>query len=183
MSGAPRYSPIAIALHWVVAVLVLVTIPLGLYMVGLKLSPDKLRIYSYHKWIGVTVFLLMLLRVAWRVTHPAPALPSAMRPWERHLAGAVHALLYLLLLAIPVSGWLFSSAAGFQTVYLGVIPLPDLLSKDKMLSEFLKFVHMLLAYTLAGLVAAHIGAALKHRFIDRDGVLERMLPFLARRRP
>jgi cytochrome b561 len=85
------------------------------------------------------------------------------------------------MLAIPVSGWLMSSALGFQTVYFGVLPIPDLLGKNKELGESLKFVHMFLNYTMAGLVAMHVGAALKHHLIDRDSVLARMLPFLSRK--
>lgn len=174
------YTRTAVALHWLVALLILAALPLGLYMTGLKLSPLKLQLYSYHKWLGVTIFGLAILRVLWRLRHPAPPLPMSVPVWQQQAAGALHRLLYVLMLVLPVSGWLMSSAKGVQTVYLGLLPLPDLLSKDDALGELLGVVHVALAYTLAALACMHIGAALKHQFVDRDGVLARMLPFLRR---
>lgn len=171
-----RYTPVAIALHWIVALLIIANLALGLYTVDLPLSPAKLRYFSFHKWIGVTVFLLAAARLLWRLGHPAPALPAAMAPWERRAANATHVLLYLLFFAAPLTGWLFSSASGFQTVYLGVIPLPDLLSKDKALADALKLAHKSINFTMAGVIVFHVVAALKHHFIDRDDVLRRMLP-------
>lgn len=171
-----RYTPIAIALHWAIALLVFGGWGLGIYMHDLPLSPAKLRYYSWHKWIGVTVFFLALLRVAWLATHSAPPLPPAISRLQRRLARLTHAVLYVLLFALPVSGWLMSSAQGVPTVYFGVLPLPDLVAKDKALGERLAGVHELLAFTLAALVLLHLAAALKHQWIDRDGLLDRMLP-------
>jgi cytochrome b561 len=177
---SPGYTRPAIALHWMIALIIFCSFPVGLYMVGMPLSPAKLKLYSYHKWAGITVFLLAVLRVVWRMRHAAPPLPATVPAWQRHLAGATHLLLYLYVLAIPLTGWLMSSALGFQTVYFGVLPLPDLLEKDKVLGEQLKFVHMYLNYTLAAFVLAHVAAALKHHLIDRDDILERMAPWLRR---
>jgi cytochrome b561 len=171
-----RYTAPAIALHWIVAILILVNLALGLYTVGLPLSPTKLRYFSFHKWIGVTVFLLAAARLLWRLGHPAPALPEAMPAWERKTAHATHVLLYVLFFAAPLTGWLFSSASGFQTVYLGVVPIPDLLSKDKALAEALKLAHKSINYTMAAVIVLHVAAALKHHFLDKDDVLRRMLP-------
>jgi cytochrome b561 len=147
-------------------------------MVELALSPAKLRYYSWHKWVGVTVFTLSALRLLWRLGHPAPALPPAMPQWERRAAHASHRLLYALFFAAPLSGWLFSSASGFQTVWFGVLPIPDLLGKSRELADILKLVHKSLVYSLGAVVAVHAAAALKHHFHDRDDVLTRMLPFL-----
>jgi cytochrome b561 len=144
--------------------------------VGLPLSPQKLRYFSYHKWIGVTIFLLSAGRLLWRLSHPAPLLPAAMKPWERRAAHASHALLYILFFAAPLSGWLFSSASGFQTVYLGMLPIPDLLAKNKEVAEVLRIAHHWINYALAAVIAVHAAAALKHHFHDRDDVLARMLP-------
>ena len=173
---ATRYSAPAIALHWLVAALILANLALGLYTVDMPLSPAKLRNFSYHKWIGVTVFLLAAARLLWRLGHRPPELPLAMPPWEKRAAQLTHALLYFLFFAAPLTGWLFSSAAGFQTVYLGVLPIPDLLSKDKALADALKLAHRSINYTMAAVIVLHAAAALKHHFVDKDDVLRRMLP-------
>ena len=174
MNAANRYTTTAITLHWLVALLILSTFPLGLYMVDLPLSPDKLRLYSYHKWIGVTVFLLVVARLAWRLTHAPPPLPDGIAAWQRHASVAAHGLLYALMLAIPLSGWLMSSAKGFQTVWFGVLPLPDLLERNRALGDLLATVHQGLNYTLAALVILHVAAALKHHFVERRPFLQRM---------
>ena len=173
-----EYGAVAIGLHWLAAAAIIGNLALGLYMVDLSLSPTKLKLYSWHKWAGVTIFLLSAARLLWRLSHPAPALPASMPAWQRAAANASHHVLYLLFFAAPLSGWLFSSAAGFQTVYFGVLPLPDLLSKNKEVADVLKLVHRFANYTLAALVVLHAAAALKHHVVDRDDVLARMLPFL-----
>lgn len=180
-SPAGRFGATAIALHWLVFVLIACGFALALYMTDLPFSPAKLKYYSWHKWIGISVFLLAVARVAWRLTHAAPPLPMTMPAWQRRAAAASHLLLYVLILVTPVSGWLYSSATGVPTVYLGLLQLPDLLSRDKALAEALKFIHITLNYTLLTLVVGHAGAALKHHFIDGDDVLARMLPFAKRR--
>jgi cytochrome b561 len=173
-----QYTRTAVTLHWLIALLILAAFPLGLYMHDLPLSPFKLRIYSYHKWIGITVLLLAIVRVTWRTTHRPPAMPATMKNWEKFAAESVHYLLYALIFAVPFSGWLMSSAMGFQTVWFGVLPLPDLVGKNKELADVLHEVHESLNYLMLGLVLAHMGAALKHHFIERDVVLIRMVPFL-----
>ena len=174
----PRYTRTAIALHWILAALILFNLGFGLYTVGLPLSPQKLRYFSWHKWVGVTIFAIAALRLLWRLWHRAPALPAAMPAWEARAAHVSHALLYLLFFAAPLTGWLFSSASGFQTVYLGLVPIPDLLGKNKELAEVLRFAHRWINYTMAAVIAIHTLAAIKHHVIDRDDVLARMLPFL-----
>lgn len=178
MDPRAGYTRPAIALHWLIALLVFAGWGLGMYMHDLPASPTKVELVSWHKWIGVTVFLLALARAAWRATHAPPPLPGTTAPWQARAARASHLLFYVLLLAMPLSGWLMSSAKGFQTVWFGVVPIPDLLEKNKALGELLEEVHETLAWTLAALVALHVAAALKHHFVDRDGVLRRMLPVL-----
>jgi len=173
-----RYTKTAIALHWLVAVAVAGAASLGLYMAGLAFSPQKLRLYSWHKWVGVTIFLLALGRVLWRARHRAPPLPAGMPGWQRSAAAGTHVLLYALIFVIPVSGWLMSSALGVKTVYLGLLPLPDLLAKNKQVGEALKSVHVALNWTLAVVVLLHAAAALRHHYIERDDVLHRMLPWI-----
>lgn len=176
MGARMRYTGTAIALHWSSALLVLATVPLALYMTSLRLSPLKLELYAYHKWIGVTVAVLTVARLAWRRLRPPPPLLPMPR-WQHTLATRLHAALYGLLIAVPVSGWLMSSALGFQTVYLGVLPLPDLLAKDPALGEALKGVHAGFNLLLGAAIVLHVGGALKHHFIDRDDTLRRILPW------
>lgn len=169
-----RYGGVAIALHWLIALLVFSGLTMGSYMVDLKMSPDKLKFYSWHKWIGITVLMLACLRAAWRVTH-APPPPNLNHPlWQRRAAAAAHLGLYVLLFMLPLSGWLFSSASGFPVKYFGVVPLPDLVDKNKELAELFKTVHELLGWALVLILGAHIAGALKHQFIDKDRTLGRM---------
>jgi cytochrome b561 len=168
------YTPVAKGLHWLMAVMILGLLALGIYMHDLPLSPQKLELYSWHKWFGVTVFLLVWLRLAWRVTHRPPALPEAMSHRMQWLAHAGHAVLYGLMIIIPLSGWLMSSAKGFQTVWFGVLPIPDLLGKDKALGDLLKELHEALNVLLMLTLAGHVAAALWHHFVLKDDTLRRM---------
>ncbi|MGV8921356.1 MAG: cytochrome b [Pseudomonas sp.] len=172
-----RYTHTAISLHWLMALGLIGTFALGFYMADLPLSPTKLKLFSWHKWAGVTLFLLLLVRLGWRLTHTAPPLPASMPSLLRQVSHALHWLMYVLMIAIPLSGWLMSSAKGFQTSWFGVLPLPDLLSKDADMGERLTLLHVTLNFTLLGLVIVHTGAALKHHLIDRDDILARMLPW------
>jgi cytochrome b561 len=170
------YTSTAKFLHWLMAIALVSLFAFGFYVSNLPLSPQKLRLMSYHKWAGVTVFILALVRLSWRIMHRPPSLPHHMGRLEQLTAHAGHAMLYLLMLAIPVSGWLMSSAKGFQTVLFGVMPIPDLLNKDRELGRLLLTVHLGLNLLLAAIVVGHVLAALKHHFKDKDDVLKRMLP-------
>ncbi len=171
-----RYTSTAIILHWLMAVLLAALFALGLYMADLPLSPWKLKLFSWHKWAGVSAFLLVLLRLLWRATHRPPELPASMPPLMRFAAHAGHAALYVLMIAIPLSGWLMSSAKGVPTVYFGIWQLPDLLQKNVELGKQLTEVHEWLNWLLAATVVGHAAAAVKHQVVDKDGVLTRMLP-------
>lgn len=173
-----RYTRVAISLHWVIALTILGTFALGLYMHELPLSPAKLKLYSYHKWIGVTIFALVLFRLLWRLGHRPPPPPPSVPAWQHRASGVTHVLLYALTFAIPVSGWLMSSAAGFQVVYLGILPIPDLLAKDEALADQFKDAHQILNMLMVALVVLHVAAALKHHLVDRDDVLARMFPLV-----
>lgn len=172
-----RYGGAAITLHWATALLIVANLLLGLTMVALPFSPRKLQWYQWHKWVGVTVFLLTCARLAWRAVHPAPP-AVAMPRWQQRASAVSHAALYALLFLVPLSGWIYSSATGVQVVYLGLVPLPDLVAKDRALGALLKTVHVSLNVALFALVGLHVAAALRHHFIDRDAVLSRMLPHL-----
>ncbi len=180
-TAAPaRYTPVAMLLHWLLAVAILAAFSVGLYVEDLPFSPAKLQLVNWHKWAGVTILALSLLRLVWRLTHRPPALPArieqAMPAWQRTAHHGTHHLMYLLFFAVPLLGWAYSSAKGYPIVWFGVLPLPDWVSPDPALAESLKPLHALAAWGLIGLVALHVAAALKHQFIDRDGLLDRMRP-------
>lgn len=174
--STPRYTRTAQGLHWAIAILLFGLVAVGFFMHDLPLSPRKLQIYSWHKWAGVTVFVLVVVRLAWRATHAPPPLPPTTSRANALAARAAHALLYVLMFAMPLSGWLMSSAKGFQTVWFGVLPIPDLIGKDEALGERLAELHETLALTLLAIVGLHVAGALKHHFVDRDGLLGRMWP-------
>ncbi len=171
---AAHYTRTAVALHWSMAGLILAALFMGWTMTDLAISPTRLKIYNYHKWIGVTVLALALLRVAWKLGHPAPPLPAMLR-WQQLAAQAGHGLLYLLMLVMPVTGWIYSNASGYPVVYLGKLPLPNLVGRDKALAATWVQVHELIGIALAALIAGHVLVALHHQFIARDGTLRRML--------
>jgi cytochrome b561 len=168
-----RYGRVAMLLHWVMALAIVGSFSVGLYMADLPFSPQRLKLYNWHKWAGVTILTLAAVRLLWRLTHRPPA-ESPMPAWQRGAAHATHWLLYGLFFAVPLVGWAYSSAAGFPIVWFGVLPLPDFVPADKALADAIKPWHAYLAYAMAVLVLMHVAAALKHQFIDRDGLLARM---------
>lgn len=174
-----EYTRPAIALHWLMAGLIIAAFALGWTLVNMETSPQKLRWISWHKWLGITILGLAALRLVWKLKHPAPPLPASIPVWQQQAAHLLHLGLYGLMFAIPLSGWLFSSAKGFPVVYLGIVPLPDLIGPNETLATTLRTLHEWLNYALLLAVMGHVGAALKHHFIERDGVLARMLPLLA----
>lgn len=176
----PSYSTTAIVLHWVLAIALASCFLLGLYMTGLSFSPQRIRLYSWHKWLGSVILGVTVLRLLWRLMHRPPP-HEGMAPLQRRMASAGHGLLYLLSLAVPLVGWTYSSAAGFPVVVFGMLPLPDLVAADKALAAAIKPWHQTLAWTMAVLVLGHIGAVVKHQLIDRDGLLARMSLFQSRK--
>ncbi len=172
----PRYDRVAILLHWLVAALIIAAFALGVVMVDIPgLTPTKLKYFSWHKWLGVTVLLLAALRLLWRLRHGAPR-SLEMPAWQRRAAVLVHGLLYLLMFAVPLSGYFYSLAAGVPVVYLGLLPLPEFIGADPVLKPQLKQLHLALVYTMLAIVIIHVLAVLKHQLLDRDGLMRRMLP-------
>ena len=173
--AATRYDTVAIGLHWLLAAALLGIFCLGAYMADLPLSMTRLKLFNWHKWAGITILALSVLRLVWRLTHRPPAdLPAPA--WQQRAAHLTHLALYALFFAVPLAGWAYSSASGFPVVVFGVLPLPDFVAPDRALAETFKSLHGALAWGLAALVVLHVAAALKHHFIDRDGLLLRMRP-------
>ena len=172
-----RYTRTAIWLHWLLAVMIIGSFTVGLYMADLPFSPQRVKLFNWHKWAGVTILALSAARLLWRLTHkPPPDLP--MPAWQQRSAHAAHLALYALFFAVPLVGWAYSSAAGFPVVVFGVLPLPDFVPVDRELAELIKPWHGWLAFTLGAVVVVHVAAALKHQFVDRDSTLRRMRPRL-----
>jgi len=172
-----RYTPVAKLLHWLTALLVLGMIGVGLWMVGLPLGLTKLYVYGWHKWIGLTVLVLTLLRLVWRIHRPPPPLPPTVTAWKRVVAPWAHFGLLVLLLAMPISGWLMSSAGGVSVVWFGVLPLPDLVPRDPLAFTMLRTLHHWLAWALIAVIVLHVAAVARHDLLRRDGIFRRMSPF------
>jgi cytochrome b561 len=179
---ARRYGAVAMTLHWLLALMIVASFSAGLYMTGLPFSPQRLKLFNWHKWAGIAILGLTALRLLWRLSHPPPPLPGciveAMPGWQLVAHRGTHLLLYLLFFAVPLAGWAYSSALGFPIVWFGVVPLPDFVPVDKEFAEaVLKPLHHGAAYALGAVVLLHAAAALKHHFVDHDGLMDRMWPF------
>ena len=172
-----RYTSIAILFHWLIALLIIGAFTMGLVMTEIPgITPTKLKYYSWHKWAGITILGLAALRLLWRLGHKPPPYPASLPVWQQTAANALHRLLYVLMFAVPLSGYFYSLASGVPVVYFGLFQLPVLIEANPELKPVLKAVHFWLNMGLASAVAIHVAAALKHQFIDRDSVLKRMLP-------
>lgn len=169
----PRHHPTTVALHWLQAASIVAAFGIGLTMVDLPMSPARLLRFNWHKWAGITALALAFVRVGWRIGHPPPP-EVPMPPWQARAARALHRDLYALALVVPLAGWAYSSAAGFPVVLFGVLPLPDFVPESRALAGVLKPVHKVLAALLGAAVLLHVGAALHHQFVRRDGLLSRM---------
>lgn len=181
MNSETRYGTVAMILHWLIAFAIISLLVIGKYMHGLPDSdPDKFALYQSHKSFGITVLALTVLRIIWRLVNKVPPLPPGMPAWQRFGAHASHVLLYALALAIPLSGWAMVSASpyGIPTIWFGVAEVPHLpITPSAETNDQLQEVHELLGNLLILLLIAHVVAALKHHFWDRDTVFRRMLPF------
>lgn len=175
-SDDSRWGTGARFFHWLMALAILGNGIFGLWMTGLAPSLSKINIFALHKSIGLTVLALFLLRLAWRMGDRRP--PDEPAPaWQRRAAHVTHGLLYVLIVALPVSGWVFNSAHGYPLQWFKLFNLPPLVAKDDQLMHVAVLVHEYLFYVLLLVLIAHVGAALWHHFILRDNVLRRMLPF------
>lgn len=172
---ATRYGWVAILLHWSMALLIIGMLILGLYMTGLPVSLKKLKYYGWHKEWGTLVFMLAMLRILWRVGNPPPPLPAHMPTWQKWAAHSTHICMYLLMLLMPLTGWLLSSSAGFPVSFFGLFVLPDFVSANEAMRLLFTQMHKWLGYGLIALICAHVGAALQHHFIYKDDILRRIL--------
>jgi cytochrome b561 len=173
MNDSTRYTRTAVALHWLLALAIVCTFILGIYMHELPESAGRDRLYDWHRTTGVSILALSAFRLLWRLTHRPPA-DIAMPAWQTRAAHIVHGLLYLLFFAVPLSGWAHSSAGGHSVLLFGAWALPDFVPMHKGLAGVMKEAHEVLASLLGLLVIGHVAAAIKHHWVDRDGLLARM---------
>ena len=169
------------ALHWIIVLLIINQWVIGMRADAMPLGLAKLQALAWHKSFGITILMLAVLRLVWRWMNPVPDLRAETKPWERALARISHVLLYGLIFALPISGWLMSSAKNFPVSWFSVFQLPDLVAPDEALFRQMRDLHHVLFAALVVVAALHIAGALKHHFIDRNDVLKRMLPFGGRR--
>ncbi|MBK6596830.1 MAG: cytochrome b [Proteobacteria bacterium] len=171
-----RWGALAQLLHWTVVALILVQVALINYADSLPLGMAKLAAIARHKSVGITILVLALIRVVWRWTNQTPALPTTMPSWQRRLARSSHALLYGCLFALPLTGWMMSSAKNYSVSWFNLVQLPNLVAPDESTYDFMRDAHELLVWVLAATALVHVAGALKHHWIDRDDILRRMLP-------
>jgi cytochrome b561 len=175
--SAGRYGAVAQTFHWLIAGLVVTQFVLANMAGDLPLGVHKLALLARHKSFGMTILMLAILRLLWRLNNPPPDLPSGMSALERRLAQGTHAAFYVLLFAMPLTGWLMSSAKNYSVSWFGFFTWPNLIGKNETAFELLRSTHGILSGVLLAIAVLHVLAALKHHFWHRDDVLVRMLPF------
>lgn len=168
-----NYGLIAILFHWIMAILIIGMLALGLYMSDLPRSLEKLKLYGWHKETGLLILFLVILRLMWRIINITPRLDMPL--WEKIAARVVHWAFYGFMIAMPITGWLLTSAAGLAPSFFGLFVMPTLIAPDKDLMQLFAEIHEWLAFSLIALIVLHVLAALKHFFIDKDNILQRML--------
>jgi cytochrome b561 len=171
-----RYSGLAILLHWGSAAIIVALFLIGWQMVRMPLSPGKMEAYALHKSLGFLILVVAVARVVWRMLRPPPPELMGTPEWQRRAANATHVVLYLLMFALPMSGWVYNSSVGFPLSFFGLIDVPPLFSGGPDTKELWRTAHWLLGWGVVGLVSLHVGAALYHQVIIRDSILQRMLP-------
>jgi cytochrome b561 len=169
-----NYGLIAISLHWVMAILLIALLALGLYMVGLPINLEKLKLYGWHKEYGILVLMLVTIRIVWRLGNITPHLSLPL--WEKLAARTVHWAFYGFMFAMPITGWLITSAAGLPVSFFSLFVLPNLVSPNDDLMKLFQEIHKWLGYGLIATIILHTSAALKHHLINKDDILRRMLP-------
>lgn len=170
------YGSVAKFLHWTMFLILSGLVALGFYMHGLPNTPGKFELYGLHKSIGIVILLLVFLRLVWRAKNKVPELPADGGKMEKAGAHGVHILLYLIMFALPLSGWIGSSYSGFEVSVFGLFTMPELVGSDRQMSDILHEAHEILVFALIGVVALHVAAALFHHFVRKDDILKRMMP-------
>ena len=167
------YGLVSKIFHWPMALIMMGSIVLGIYMAGLDPSPDKYALYPIHKSFGLLILWLIGFRIIWRMFSISPAHPAAHKMWERTLSALTHIALYVAMAGIPITGWLMSSVGGHDVAFFGV-PVPPLVGKNESLGDLMHTAHAVSSYVLIVAILLHVAGALKHHFLDGDNTFTRM---------
>ena len=170
-----RFGIVTITLHWLMAILIIGLLCLVLYMTRIPISELKLRLFGFHKEYGMLVLMLAIVRLVWRLDNVNPSL-SSLAPWEQMAARGMHWAFYGFMFAIPITGWLITSAAGLPVSFFDLFLLPDLVAANEAHRILFQTIHKWLSYGLIVAFCGHVGAALKHQFINKDDILRRIFP-------
>ncbi len=174
---ATRWGAVSKTLHWLLAVMIVGQFVLGKVVEEMRISPQKFDLFVWHKSIGITILILVVLRIFWRLRNAPPSAPTAIGGWERRAAQLGHGLLYLLMITVPVTGWWVSDTSRIPFRFFWSLPVPDLMDADRAMSELAGEVHEFLTLSLIAVVIGHVLAALRHHFVLHNNTLSRMLPF------
>lgn len=177
-----KWGAISQSFHWLVALFIFAMFGMGWIMVDMAFSIQKFKLYSWHKSLGIIILAVVALRLSWRFMNITPSLPNHMNTFEKLAAHGAHVALYLFMIAMPITGWLMSSASGLTVNVFGFFEIPDLIAADVDTATTLKTIHYWLSWAFLALIGSHLGAALYHHFIHRDNVLKSMLPSFKRNR-
>ena len=175
INSATRFGVVAIFLHWLLALLIIGLLALGMYMVTLPINLEKLKLYGWHKEYGFLVLFLAVFRLIWRLANQLPEL-EALPLLEKIAARSMHWAFYVFMFAMPITGWLITSASGLPASFFGLFTLPDLVVANEQNRVLFEWVHQWLGYGLIAAISLHTAAALKHHFINKDNILRRMFP-------
>lgn len=170
-----EYGILTKILHWLLAVLIILMLLVGVAMIYTTHSLWQKNLFMFHKSLGLTILVLMILRLLWRINNVAPGLPAHVRKWQRIVAHASHKLFYFLLILMPLDGWILSMSAGHPPSFFGLFMVPSFVPINKNVMRVAAIVHEALAWAILGLLIVHVLAAIKHHFIDKDDILKRML--------
>jgi cytochrome b561 len=171
-----KYGYVAIFFHWLIALIIISQLAVGLYMVNIPLSLQKVKLFGWHKEFGMLILMLALVRISWRFSNIIPLLPSYMPDWQKLAARAAHFFLYVFMFAMPITGWLLTSATGFPVSFFGLFVFPDMISANPDMKFYLTEIHGWLAYGLIALIAVHAAAVVQHYVAFKDNLLKRMWP-------
>lgn len=171
-----RYGEVAVFFHWIIAILIIGLLSLGLYMASLSTSPFQLKLFGWHKEWGLVVLALAFMRILWRFNNVTPLMSSHLPNWQKLAANSMHWALYIFMFAMPLTGWLMSSAAGFPPSFFGLFTLPNLIAPNKILDSLFGEIHEYLGYALIAAIVIHIAATVQHYLFYKENILRRILP-------